>query len=240
MPGLAEALCESALKRTPDDLPAFALLAAAKIELGQDAAGLADRVRRMTPEGSLPLMLDVIASSSKGDHRGALEPLRELTARHMGNPYLRYQLAQELGAAGLADEAAQMYALIAEAIGPYQLAAKNDLAYLRAKEGGAALEEAIGLAREVLRALPSSPAVLDTAGWIEHLRGRDEAALGLLTRAITSLSDVPEAHYHLGAVYHALGQDRWARYHLQQAAAGTEGEGGVEEARMLLSQVLMR
>lgn len=237
MPGLAEALCESALKRTPDNLTAIALLAAAKIDLGRDFAGLADRTRRIAPGSSLSLMLDVTIKAAVGDHGGTLTSLRELTARHAGNPYLRYQLAQELSAVGQSDEAAERFKLVAEAPGPYQLAAKNDLAFLRAQNGGDSLNEAVGLAREVLKVLPSNPAVLDTAGWIEHLRGRNETALGMMTRSIIALSDVPEAHYHLGAVYHAMGQDRWARYHLQQAAAGTEGERGVTEAQDLLSEV---
>jgi tetratricopeptide (TPR) repeat protein len=237
MNGLAAALCESALLRVPRNQQALALLAAAQIEQGHDVVELTRQARELMPEGSLPLMLDVVALVAAGEHTAALKPLRELTSRHPDNPYLAYQQAQELGAAGLVDEAARAYTPITAGTGPYHLAAKNDLAFLRAQAGGEGLNEAIGLAREVFRALPTSPAVMDTAGWIEHLSGRSEAALDLLTRGIGSLSDVPEAHYHLGAVYHALGEERWARYHLQQAAAGPEGERGVDEARALLSKV---
>ena len=113
----------------------------------------------------------------------------------------------------------------------------NDLAYLRASQGGEHLDEAMRLARQVLRALPSSPVVMDTTGWIEHLRGRHDSAVTLLTRSIESLTDVPEAHYHLGAAYHAAGNDRWARYHLQQAAAGEQGVQGVSEAKQLLDEI---
>lgn len=237
LPGLAQALCESALKKVPDNLPAFAMLAAAKIEQGEDAAQFIDKAKQLAPTGSLPIMLEVMSKTSSGDHAGAAALLAELTERHADNPHLVYQHAQELAAAGQTQEASDAYRRIASLPGPYQMAAKNDLAYLLALQGGLRLDEAIQLAREVLKALPTSPAVMDTTGWIEHLRGRDEQALELLKHSITSLTDVPEAHYHIGAVYHALDQGRWARYHLQQAAAGEEGAEGVQQARDLLAKI---
>lgn len=237
LPGLAQSLCESALKKVPDNLPAFAMLAAAKIEQGENAAQFIGKAKSLAPNGSLPIMLEVMSKTSAGDHAGAATLLAKLTERHADNPHLAYQHAQETAAAGLTQEATDAYRRIAAVPGPYQMAAKNDLAYLLAMQGGARLDEAIQLAREVLKALPTSPAVMDTTGWIEHLRGRDEPALELLKHSITSLTDVPEAHYHIGAVYHALGQGRWARYHLQQAAAGDEGAEGVQQAKDLLTKI---
>ncbi len=237
LPGLAQVLCESALEKAPDNLPALAMLAAARIEQGGDAAEFIDRAKALAPDGSLPILLEAVSKTSSGDHAGAAASLAKLTGRHADNPHLAYQHAQELAAAGQAREAADAYRRIAAVPGPYELAAKNDLAYLLALQGGAGLDEAIRLAREVLKALPTSPAVMDTTGWIEHLRGSDEPALELLKHSIASLTDVPEAHYHIGAVYHALGQGRWARYHLQQAAAGEEDTEGVQQARDLLTKI---
>jgi len=237
MPGLAEVLSESAIEKSPHNLSAYALLAAAKIEQGDGVEGLAGRVRSAAPDSSIVLMLDAMGLVSAGDHPGAIVPLRELVQRHPGNPHLAYQLAQELNAAGLVDEAIAALTPVTQGDGPYRLAAMNDLAYLLAGRGGDELERGVELARSVLQAMPTSPPVLDTAGWIEHLRGRDKAALALMTRAIASLSGEPEAHYHIGAVYHALGQDRWARYHLEQAASGPQGAKGVEESGALLREI---
>ena len=137
-----------------------------------------------------------LLGTAAGVRRIAVEPPHE----ELGLPIATVVVRDE--------EAVSALKAIAERSGPYRLAAMNDLAYLWAKQGGEHLDEAIRLAREVMRALPTTPAVLDTTGWIEHLRGRNDQALKLLTRAIESLSDVPEAHYHLGATYHALGEDR--------------------------------
>ncbi len=237
MPGLAAALSESAVGEAPESLPGYAMLAAAVIEKGERIKALHGRVRGFAADSSLVLMLDAMGKVSDGDHGGAVEPLRELAQRHPTNPHLAYQLAQERNAAGLADQAVEALTPIAGTDGPYRLAAMNDLAYLLAERGGDGIEQAVGLARSVLGALPKSPAVLDTAGWVEHRRGRDKAALALMVQAIGSLSDVPEAHYHIGTVYHALGQDRWARYHLEQAASGPSGAKGVKQAGDLLKQM---
>ena len=66
---------------------------------------------------------------------------------------------------------------------------------------------------------PASAPLLDTIGWIEHLRGNDEVALEHLRRALTAGRPVPELHYHLGTVYLALKNETWAGYHLEEAAA---------------------
>jgi tetratricopeptide (TPR) repeat protein len=237
MPGLAEALSASAVGKAPESLPAYGMLAAALIENGEDVQGLLSRIQAFAPDSSLVLMLDARVKVAGDDHRGAISPLTELAKRHPSNAHVTYQLAQELNVSGLTDETVQALTLIADGDGPYRMAAMNDLAYLLAEQGGDDLEKAVGLARTVLRALPTSPAVLDTAGWVEHHRGRDQAALALMAQAIPSLSDVPEAHYHLGVVYHSLGRDRWARHHLGQAASGPDDARGVVQARELLAEM---
>ncbi len=237
MPGLGASLCASAIQKDPQNIAAYALHAAALIERGESTAELTERSRSVAPQGSLVLMLDAMNFVSAGEHDSAIEPLTILIQRHPDNPHLAYQVAQELNVAGRQDEAAAALKPIAEGKGPYRLAAMNDLAYLMSDQSQSGSDEAVAIARKVLRELPSSPPVLDTAGWVEHQRGRHKPALKLMARAIMSLSDVPEAHYHIGSVYHALGEDRWARYHLEQAASGEAGERGVAEAAALLAEL---
>lgn len=237
MPGLGESLCESGVQKAKQNIAAHALHAAARIERGSDTAALADRVRSIAPESSLVLMLDAMGLVSAGEHAGAIEPLTTLTQRHPDNPHLVYQLAQELNVAGREEQAIAALKPISQGDGPYRLAALNDLAFLMSNRSGGDSDEAVNIARQVLRELPGSPPVLDTAGWVEHQRGRHEPALKLMARAITLMPEVPEVHYHIGSVYHALGEDRWARYHLAQAASGEAGERGVQEAAALLVEL---
>lgn len=237
MPKLAASLCDRALDRTPNNLPALAVKSAMWIESQHDLADLTKQVASAAPDSSLTLLLSALSDQANGDMTAALPPLRSLADRQTGNAFVAYRLAQALNANGDQQEAIGAYRKLIDSPGPYQVPAENDLAYLLAKQGGASLDDAITLGRKVLKTMPGNPAVLDTVGWIEHLRDRDQDALGLLAHAIVALHDVPEAHYHLGVVYHVLGKDRWARFHLQQAASGQDDQPGVAEARQLLNQV---
>jgi len=235
--GLSKALAQTASTKAPGFVPADALLAASSSLQDQELPGLLRKVQADSPESSLALMIHAMLSTSQNDHAAAVAPLQALTQRHPGNKHLAYQLAQELNIAGHSEQAIIALRAIASGDGQYQLAASNDLAYVLAKQGGAGLDEAAKLARSVLKSAPDSPVVMDTAGWVEHQRSRDQRALKLLTAAIPMLKDEPEAHYHLGATYKSLGQDTWARYHLEQAASGPEDVPGVQQARDLLKQM---
>jgi Flp pilus assembly protein TadD len=78
--------------------------------------------------------------------------------------------------------------------------------------------------------------MLDTLGWVAYLRGRYAQALPPLRRAIEQRPTRTSVHHHLGAVYHALGQFGWARYHLEQASSGP----AVDPAAMRARELLMR
>jgi len=97
--------------------------------------------------------------------------------------------------------------------------AANNAAYLVMQlhpRDSAKLEEAakwVETARQTLQA----PQLLDTAGWLAHLQGRDEDALPLLRRVVRALPDDPEVHCHLGVVEAAAGDKQWAAWHLGAA-----------------------
>jgi predicted Zn-dependent protease len=230
-------MSRSALDQSPGFLPALALMAASSSSKDTGLPSLLERVRAVAPDSSLVPMVQAMIRSSQDDRAGAVAPLKVLAERHPDNRHLAYQYAQALGASDQDEQAVAALREITSSDGPYRLAASNDLAYMLTKQGGTGLEEAAELARSVLKAIPDSPVVMDTAGWVEHQRGRDKAALKLLSAAITSLKDEPEAHYHLGATYLALGQTSWARYHLTEAAAGDASQSGVQQAKELLKQM---
>jgi tetratricopeptide (TPR) repeat protein len=111
--------------------------------------------------------------------------------------------------------------------GSYRVAASNDLAYLLAQRHPEKIEEAYSLASEASKAAPDYAPLLDTLGWLDHLRKDDRSALFHLAAAIPKLPNVAEVHYHIGVVYKALGRTRWANYHLSEAATrGGQSELG--------------
>lgn len=98
------------------------------------------------------------------------------------------------------------------------LAANNAACLVMKLHGGdpAKLAEAAGWVEKALTRMPA-PALVETAGWLAHLQGKNDKALALLRGAIGGLIDSPEAHYHLGTVESAAGNTELGNWHLSAA-----------------------
>jgi tetratricopeptide (TPR) repeat protein len=114
------------------------------------------------------------------------------------------------------------------------VAAKNDLANLLA-EKRQDLDRALRLAQEARSALPESPQVADTMGWVLYRMGMTSAAIGYLEEAAAMSADDPDVgiiRYHLASAYAANLQPRLARKTIRRALAeldsGTDGAGEPE------------
>ena len=81
---------------------------------------------------------------------------------------------------------------------------------------------AYAFAADALKASPDKSNLLDTIGWLEHLRGNDAQALAYLIKAMRDDPFDPAIHYHIGMVYRRAGNARWAGLHLAQAAIDDE------------------
>ncbi len=130
--------------------------------------------------------------------------------------YLEYQSLLQKGETGRA--MVLLEKLHAEP-GPLQPAAGNDLAYLLARNHPEKLDEAHTLAMALLKEGNASPQLLDTLGWIEHLRGNDGQALKYLNRAVVRLNSHPEVKDHLRIVYQSLGNATWAGYYQEELSS---------------------
>jgi len=97
--------------------------------------------------------------------------------------------------------------------GPFQPSAGNDLAWVLATHDPARLNEAKLIAMSVYKQGHPSAQLLDTLGWIEHLRGDNEQALKYLNQAVVQQRSIPDLYRHLEVVYRKLGNDRWADYY---------------------------
>lgn len=92
---------------------------------------------------------------------------------------------------------------------PDNAAALNALGYTLADRTDR-LEEAYQYIREAYRLAPDDPAVIDSLGWIEYLRGNYEAALKNLRNAMELMPD-HEIAAHLGEVLWVTGSKREAQ-----------------------------
>ncbi|MDJ0864608.1 MAG: tetratricopeptide repeat protein [Myxococcota bacterium] len=185
----------------------------------QLAAALDILARIYTEQGRLA---EAIESFSEADAAGALPaPGQVLLARlHL--------------AAGQRQEARAVYEKVL--VTRSDLAgAKNDLAWLLAEEG-ADLERALTLAQEAQQAIPDSPNIADTLGYVYYRKGLHEAALQQFEYAIELLGEESgdgsaEFHYHLGLALRALGRESDAIPALERALALDEEFSDAEQAR---------
>ncbi len=213
---------QDALKGVPDLAPAYAVLAQALLDNQQGTASAFTQIKQVLPEGSITSYLAMLDHVDAGEYGAAVQTAQDLVQRNPGNPYIRYMLTQLYDRDGQYDAAiAGLERIVADTQNPFYSSALNDLAYLLAEHQPKRMEEADQMAHKAYDLSGQAPMLLDTLGWIDHLRGDNQGALKYLTRAVGPLSTVPEVHYHLGMVYRDLGHKNWARYNLAVAARST-------------------
>ncbi|MBI5039670.1 MAG: VanZ family protein [Gammaproteobacteria bacterium] len=84
---------------------------------------------------------------------------------------------------------------------------------------------------------PNKADYLDTHGWALHRNGRHQEGLEFLLKAYARAPNTYCIHYHLGAVYHVLGQDTLAIEHLkQQITLKAEGRFA-DKSQAILKQI---
>ena len=94
--------------------------------------------------------------------------------------------------------------------------AANNLAYLMVQHGEN-VDVALGLAQAARRALPDSPNVADTLGWIYCQKGVYGLAIDLLEEAVKGTPTDATLQYHLGLAYQRNKDLERARLHLERA-----------------------
>jgi cellulose synthase operon protein C len=113
-------------------------------------------------------------------------------------------------------ESAYQNAVTINSLNPVAL---NDLARAMVHAGGS-LDSAMSLAQTARRAMPESPAVVDTMGWIYFERGEYSMAIDSLEQAMAlernhAAKDDPDIEYHLGMAYEKANQPALAREHFE-------------------------
>ncbi len=234
LPQLAADVCRGVIKANPAYVPAYSLMLDALSQRGEPLTEVRDAVLKNLPSSSVALL---IASREKVrllDHAGAAADLRRLLERVPDHETVRYELASALSLSGEIDASIKIFEELWSSKAGVRMAAGNDLAYLLTEHRSDRLDDAYAIAQEVHSAAPTSVALLDTLGWIQHKRGLHDEALKLLSRALPPLKSLPEVHYHIGRVYAALGNKAWARYHFEQAASDSSQKTEVSASREAL------
>ncbi len=230
---------DALLKILPESPMARGMAATVMVDAGEfdkSIAGLEDAVKAHPEIGSLRFLL-ARACSAAGKKDRAQELMISLVAETEGS--MGALMARELGtmyeAAGKIEKAIEAYR-VAIAKSERDVLALNNLAWILAtkkKEPKAALP----LVTKAVARAPEMSQVLDTAGWVYHLLGRDAEAVVYLRRAKVKAPVMPEIRYHLGAALAGIGLAKDAILELNEAMALSPEFNGSTEAKILLSEL---
>jgi len=127
------------------------------------------------------------------------------------------------------------------AIKPQDPLASIDLASVMLQSGGN-LDIALSLAQTARRAMPESPGVADTLGWIYFENGAYRSAIDSLQEALklgqkSNLPDNPRVHYHLGMAYAKTGQVSLARQQLERVLKINPNSSEAADAKKQLAEL---
>ncbi len=213
------------------------------MERNTEAEQVAERLRK-DHAGSI-VGKELLAEKAAGErrHEDAYQILSDALTREGETARLCIRLGDALGSLGKPAEAIARYRRAWE-LDPTEVSALNNEAYVLANTAGGdrkVLDRALELMRQALTLGPVTPAILETAAWIQVLRGETDQALRALSKVLTDLRSEPIIHYHIGVAYKNAGQLDWARLHLENASL--LGAGDLPEkrlARELLSELRAR
>jgi Tfp pilus assembly protein PilF len=108
----------------------------------------------------------------------------------------------------------------------------NNFAFFLSADA-ARVDEALAMAERAYQKAPTSPAVVDTLGWLLYLKGDLERAETLVEEALGRMPDNSQVRYHLGMIYARRGKSAEARRALEDALASPD-LAEAEDARRTL------
>ena len=235
--GSAVKRVDAALAKQPDRIELLAVAARVYEQAGQPEKAeqilreaVAKDPRYLTGYGLLAQLY--MRQRRVDDARAEFETIVKRNPRAVG---ARTVVGILLEAQGKRDEARRWYeATVAEL--PAAPVAANNLAFIYA-EDGTNLDQALKLATAAKNALPNSPEVNDTLGWVYYKRDLASLAVAPLEESAKQRPDNPDILYHLGMTYAKLEQKAKARDALERALKLNPRLSGAAAARQTLDAV---
>lgn len=189
---------------------------------------------RSVPSEAITAWVRAVGARGRGDladARRALERAVELAPSAVGpraDLALLHEANQDI------DLAMAQYRKILE-VDRNHVVALNNLAYALALQN--ALAEARPLASRAVTLAPTQANVLDTVGWIEHLRGDDAAAAKWLAEAVRRDPANASIRLHAAIVYGAMGVRSRAETELKEALRLDPALAESEQVRQLKARL---
>jgi predicted Zn-dependent protease len=121
-------------------------------------------------------------------------------------------------------------------INPSHAVALNNLAFIKAQEG-VDLDQALTMSQRARQAMPSSPEVSDTLGWIYIKKNLSEDAVRVFRDLTTQVPKNPVFHYHYGMALLQKGDKPSARREFEMALANNPSTGDKAKIQELMNKL---
>lgn len=112
----------------------------------------------------------------------------------------------------------------------------NNLAFLLAEKGGK-LDEALRLAEQAQRKLPTNPQIADTLGWVYVKKNLNDGAIQIFDNLIRKYPDQPYYRYHLGVALLQKGDTIRAKNELKIALSHEPSKETAEKIKQLIAKI---
>lgn len=168
------------------------------------AESLALRTIELNPQDLTAYGMLVRIQINDGRPDQAVARMQDILKTTPDNIAVRMQLSILLEQLNRIDEARSNLMEMVR-IAPEFAPSYNNLACIDSRDP-AKLDQALDNARKARSLAPKAPAIADTLGWIEWLRGNYSEALPLLMEAAAELPQVPTVQYHLAMAHYMMDQ----------------------------------
>jgi predicted Zn-dependent protease len=121
-------------------------------------------------------------------------------------------------------------------INPSHAVALNNLAFIKAQEG-VDLDQALTMSQRARQAMPNSPEVSDTLGWIYIKKNLSEDAVRVFKDLTAQVPTNPVFHYHYGMALLQKGDKSSAKKEFEMALADNPSTGDKAKIQELMSKL---
>jgi Flp pilus assembly protein TadD len=171
----------------------------------------------------------------KGDLNSAVDTFRRCSQAAPADTMCLMQLGMIFEGTGKQDQAKPIWEQILK-INPSHPVALNNLAFIKAQEG-VDLDQALTMSQRARQAMPNSPEVSDTLGWIYIKKNLSEDAVRVFKDLTAQVPTNPVFHYHYGMALLQKGDKSSAKKEFEMALADNPSTGDKAKIQELMNKL---